>query len=445
VSDSPTLRASIKDSESRKPVWIHIINLDLNEHVEWISYSESTDIEGTLQDKIRSELDTRFTDLSIRPGWRVVVLQHPRNDMLDVIFTWNHATTDGMGGKLFHDKLLEALATERHINTTARVGYDRKLYFPSLSDRFPPATESLVDLPTSTGFLLQQAWNETKPHWLFPDPSTTIWAPIRRGSCFTKFRVFELNNATLSGVLKTCRARKTTLTAVIHGMVLLSLIKQLGNSTVRAFTSLTAIDQRRFLPSYPASYPWLEPKTTMANYVTNITHEFDERFVAQVQSCLGGQSHGELLSSAQLDFVWSGAVLVRKDIEKRLHKELRDDRLALMKFVRNARAIFEKDVKKPRLISWAVSNLGVINGATKGDVNVADKIDGSWSIRRAQFTLSAHIPGAVFLVDVMSLKGGELVITCSWQDQVVEDIIADRLMGDLNVWMTQVGALEPVV
>jgi hypothetical protein len=116
-----------------------------------------------------------------------------------------------------------------------------------------------------------------------------------------------------------------------------------------------------------------------------------------------------------------------------------------MKFVRNARAIFEKDVKKPRLISWAVSNLGVINGATKGDVNVADKIDGSWSIRRAQFTLSAHIPGAVFLVDVMSLKGGELVITCSWQDQVVEDIIADRLMGDLNVWMTQVGALEPVV
>lgn len=126
VSDSPTLRASIKDSESRKPVWIHIINLDLNQHVEWISYSESTDVEGTLQDKIRSELDTRFTDLSIRPGWRVVVLQHSRDDMLDVIFTWNHATTDGMGGKLFHDKLLEALATEKHINTTARVGHDRK-------------------------------------------------------------------------------------------------------------------------------------------------------------------------------------------------------------------------------------------------------------------------------------------------------------------------------
>ena len=61
-----------------------------------------------MQDKVRLELDTNFADLGARPGWRIVVLQHAGNGVLDIVFTWNHAHTDGMGGKVFHDMLLKS-------------------------------------------------------------------------------------------------------------------------------------------------------------------------------------------------------------------------------------------------------------------------------------------------------------------------------------------------
>jgi hypothetical protein len=445
ICDSPTLRVAIKDAESKKPVWIHLASVDLREHIEWVKLDQVANADETLQEKIRSELDTKFAELGARPGWRVVVLQHVSNDVLDVVFTWNHAHTDGMGGRIFHSKLLEVLATDKGRDYTTKTRDGGKLDFPSISERFPPPTESFMNLPTSPGFLLQQAWNESKPTVLFPNPRSAKWAPIQKEAHNTQFRICIVDNVTLSGVLKACRNHTTTLTALLHGLVLLSVSLQLDESKARGFTSLTAIDQRRFLPSNPPKYPWLDPNTTMANYVTNTTHDFDEAFVRQVRSRPGGESHDDRLSTEQLNIVWSAASKVRDDIQERLRKGLKDDRLALMKFVSNARVLFEKEIRKPRALSWGISNLGVMDGTAKGKASVASKDEETWRIQRAQFTLSAHVPDAAFLIDTVSIKGGELVITCTWQDKVVEDALAERLVGDLNGWLTQIGTADSVV
>ncbi|KAJ4353750.1 Alcohol acetyltransferase [Didymosphaeria variabile] len=438
VSDSPMLHTAIKDAESKRPVWVQIAGVDLGQHVEWIEIDSSVQKEAVVQEKIRSELDSKFVELSDRPGWRVVVLQHADDKLLDVVFTWNHAHTDGMGGKIFHDKLLQYLDTETRSDAAIHMNADVKLDFTNTQERFPPATELFVDLSMSPGFLLQQAWNEAKPISLFPNPSAARWAPIRRDSYRTKFRTCIVDNATLSQVLEACRGHKTTLTALTHGLVLLSLASQLDEDAARAFASLTAIDQRRFLPSHPPKYPWLDPNTTMANYVSNTSHEFDGAFVEQIRSCLGGQLPANRLSTDQSNLVWSAASKVREDIHKRLSKGLKDDRLALMKFVTNARALFEKEARKPRALSWAISNLGVMDGTAKGEASPVSE-EGVWSIQRAQFTLSAHVPDAALLIAAVSLRGGELVITCTWQDTVVKDALADRLVGDLKRWLSHIG------
>ena len=228
---------------------------------------------------------------------------------------------------------------------------------------------------------------------------------------------------------------------MLHGLALLSLASKLEENTAPAFASLTAIDQRRFLPVYPPKYPWLNPSTAMANYVSNSTHEFESTFVQQIRSRLGGKPHEEKLSAELLDLVWSAASKVREDIKKRLQNGLKNDRLALMKFVPDARALIEKEARKPRALSWGISNLGMMDGTGKGETNPVGEESRTWSIQRAQFTLSAHVPDAALLIDAVSLKGAELVITCTWQDTVVGDTLANRFVEDLKRWLAQIGGL----
>lgn len=439
VHDSPTLCTAIKDAESKKPVWMHIEGIDVGEYIEWIELDTLTSNSKAVQNKIHSELNKKFAGPGEKPGWRVVILNHAGSGVLDIVFTWNHAHTDGLGGKIFHDKLLESLSIRNQDLPMAQMDNVTKLYFHELPERFPPATELFVDLPMSINFLLQQAWKETKPTSLFPNQSAAIWAPTRMSSYETKFETCILDPATLTGVLNACREHKVTLTALLHGLTLLSVASQLDEKAARAFASLTAIDQRRFLPVHPPSYPWLDPRTTMANYVSNTTHEFDGNFVGRIRSGLHGKLHENLLTDDLLALVWSAASQVRHDIETRLQKGLKDDRLALMKFVTDARGLFEKEARKPRALSWAISNLGVMDGTCKTETDPVDEGKGHWSIERAQFTLSARKPDAALLIAAVSLRGAELVITCTWQDTVVEDAVGNRLAGDLSNWLAQIG------
>ncbi|KAF1972298.1 hypothetical protein BU23DRAFT_508748 [Bimuria novae-zelandiae CBS 107.79] len=438
VSESPLLQATIKDSESKKPVWVHTGSVDLGKHVEWIELEPLDDRDGLLQEKIMAELDAEFADLTMRPAWRVAILQWAEGEELDVLFTWNHAHTDGMGGRIFLERLQASLILETQKETTTMMVTNLEVPCPDTPLRFPPSTELFVDLPMSMGFLLQQAWNETKPTSIFPNPNTATWAPIKTTPYKTNVRTFTVNNATLSGVLVACRSNQTTLTALLHGLILLSLASRLDEDAAPSFASLTAIDQRRFLPSHPQSYPWLEPSATIANYVTNTTHEFNKALVSQMRAQSDQGLREDEISDNTIELIWSASRRVRADMEARLQKGLRDDRLGLMKFVSNARTLFEKEVRKPRALSWAISNLGMMDGIpSRGGVHTGG--EKTWEVRRAQFTLSAHVPDAALLIAAVSLKGGDLVTTCSWQDTVVEDTLAERVVKDLERWMTRIG------
>ncbi|PVH99917.1 hypothetical protein DM02DRAFT_415449 [Periconia macrospinosa] len=430
ISRSPALQAGIARADSRKPVWIPL-SVNLNHHVTWKFVEDSQDFERSLQDVIRSELDERFFDLDVRPGWRVVIMRDTNADLLNITFTWNHPHGDGTGGKIFHELLLEHLniLLSEEASGESSDG-EVTLEMGDSFSKFPPATEKLAHLSVTPKFLLKQLWEDHKPTSIFKSPTQADWAPHPKSYSPTRFRVFTLDNDTLSKVLNACRQNETTLTALLNGLALVSMTKNLSKSKTSAFASVTAIDQRRFLPSNPPEYPWFDPQKTIGNYVSVMSHQFDRDLVAQIRSALTSTSWDGILPDRVLKLLWSVSARVRHEILARLNQGLKNDVVGLMKFVPDWRAQMKSDLKKPRKPSWIVTNIGVLQGK---------KAAGKWSICRGQFTLSTETPAAALLISIMTVRDGEMVVTCTWQDSVVEASLVECVVADLERWLRQIG------
>ncbi|RWA08647.1 hypothetical protein EKO27_g6458, partial [Xylaria grammica] len=81
--------------------------------------------------------------------------------------------------------------------------------------------------------------------------------------------------------------------------------------------------------------------------------------------------------------------------------------------------------------SFVVSNLGVLDGGG-GDAE-------SWGIAHSVFAISAEVVGAAFQVSPISVKGGALCVSCSWQDCVVDAGLAGAVVADLDLWLRFLG------
>jgi hypothetical protein len=167
-----------------------------------------------------------------------------------------------------------------------------------------------------------------------------------------------------------------------------------------------------------------------------MTHEYDTALVANLRSKHAIQSTNDLLSEESLNLLWLTAARVHSEIQTRLEKGVHNDTLGLARFVPNWKKQFLRDVKKPRKLSWFVTNLGVFEGPPAA--NEAEVKTVSWSIQRAQFTLSTEIPVAALLIGVASVKDEGVVVTCTWQDTVVEAGLVEHVMADLERWLRQV-------
>jgi len=438
ISRAPTLQVGISGEDSNKPFWIKLETVDLNEHIKWTTLDDATDSDQSVQAAVAAQLDTRFFELGVRPGWRVLVMNHTASDILDILFVWNHPHGDGISGKIFHQLLLEALnVMERGPEGNLS---DLILKVGDSSKEFPPATESLVALPVTPLFVLKEAWNDYKPPSLFPGKIEASWAPIRTLPYKTRFQSFLIPEGILSKVVTICHDHKTTLTALLNSLVLISLASHLGQENAPAFASSTAIDQRRFLPPHPLAYRWFEPKKTIANYVSIMTHEYDSDLVGQIRSKLSTDVTHGILPEATLSLLWSIAARVRSEIAKRLESGLQNDVVGLMRFVPNWRKQFLRDVKKVRKLSWFLTNLGVFEEDPATNSTQPSRPETGWSISRAQFTISTETPMAALLLGVASVKNQSLVVTCTWQDTVVEAYLVESLMADMDRWLTQIGS-----
>lgn len=436
----PHLQVGITGENSKDPAFVRLDRLDLRNHVFWTSFDNSIRLETLYTEILQTQLDTRYDHLATQPGWRVVILHKIGAESMEVLYVWNHAHHDGTSGKIFHQNLLRNLNEIflRNTEPVLEVSADSEswlLDLPDPSSRLPPNPEILTPWPMSPVFLLKCLWRELKPTWIFgPGPTHATWAPIRASPFATRFRNFTVDNDTVTKVVGVCRLHHTTLTGLIQALVLVSLTSALED--MKGFASITPYDLRHVLPSNTPQYPWLQPKESMCNYVSNVYHEFGSKLVESIRSKMPSQAKKAELSADATEIIWSVAAGVRREIKERLDSGIRNDWIAIMKFVSDWRDQQQSEAAKPRFPSWLVTNLGVLDG---GSGNVHGQQEG-WSLRRAELVLSAEVPSAAFSVSIMTVKGEEMCITCSWQDCVVDPGLGERLMGDLERWLNEIAS-----
>ncbi|KAM0494779.1 hypothetical protein ACHAP8_008423 [Fusarium lateritium] len=438
VIEHPMLQVGILNEDSAMPSWIELERIDLGTHVTWEKIQQPKDYDVSLKEAIGSQLDTWFTDVESKPGWRMSVL-YPEGPLasLNVIFCWNHTNCDGVAGKIFHQSLLRNL-NDPKVDKELDSLKNNVLILESVADRFPPPPEKLIKIPISWGFALSTIWKELRPPFLVSSDHTQVnWAPIHEGSYRTVFKTISIDDATLKRVVEKCRAHKTTIAGLLHALPLASLSLQLAEgqkhhkNEAKSMYAITALDVRRFIPAESDAYPWHVPSTTMDNQMALCDHMFDENMVSELRAKAQGISPDENVMTKLEDIVWSAAAQARKDIQHKVDQGMSNDPLGLMGLVKDWRIQKKQQLKKPRVGAWGVSNLGTMDGEVEGS---------GWKIERAVFQLSCEITSPVFHISSMSVKGKELCVDISWQEGVIDTEIGNKLASDMEAWLRFLGA-----
>ena len=433
VLAQPHMHVGIIGVESKKPGFVRLDNLDLRNHIHWTYVDESTHHDSLYVESLQTRLDSRYDNFATRPGWNIVILYRIGSDIMDIIYTWNHTHHDGMSAKIFHRSLLRNLANNYTSNREPIFNVSDSpsswiINLPDSSARLPPNPEKLSSWPMTPKFLVQTLWKKLKPTWLFPPGAVYAhWAPIRTTPFKTRLGNFTIKSGTVTRIITPCREHNTTVTGLLQALILISLTSAIENA--KGFASLTPYDLRKILPSKPPQYPWLEPDQSMCNYVSIVEHEYDAELTAAIRSKMSSYSTQGCLPDTVMNTMWSVAARIRREIEARLHSALWNDLIGIMKLCHDWTAQQKSETEKIRYLSWLVTNLGVLDG----DQN------GSWSIRRAELALSVDVHSAAFSVSVMTIKGGDMCVTCSWQDCVVDPSLGERLLGDLERWLSAIG------
>lgn len=440
VLAQPVLQVGLTGENSNKPAFVRLDCLDIRNHVDWRSFDDSSHLDTLYLDLMQLQLDSRYDHLSTRPGWRVIVLHQTGAESMQVLYVWNHPHHDGMSGKIFHQHLLrnlnENVVQNKEPILKVSEGLDNWiLHLPDPADKLPPNPEILTPWPMTLAFLLKSLWKELKPSFIFPPGNMHAhWAPIQPSPFTTRFRSFVVDNDTVTKVVSACRPHQTTLTGLVQALVLVSISCALED--MKGFASRTPYDLRHILPSNTAQYPWLQPKDSMCNYVSVVDHEFNAELVTTIRSKMTAETIDSSLSADLVDTVWSVAARVRREIQARLDSGVRNDMIGIMKFVSDWRTQQQSEASKTRYLSWLVTNLGVLD---RGIADTGEQEEG-WSLRSADLVLSTEVPSAALSVSIMTVKGEQMCVSCSWQDCVVDSGLGERLMGDLERWLNQIGS-----
>lgn len=436
ILQHPFLRVGIVNEDSNRPVWIRLDTVNLHNHVEWTVARDIEDYNTKSKTLLQRQLATKFINLESQPGWRVAVLRRIWDNSLDIMLVWHHGYFDGTGGKVFHESLLQALnsISTKELDTQQLDGFHQRVLRTTVQN-LPPPQEKLADYPITAGFLVSAAWDDLKKSMAWTKLATrTSWGYINnpQASPTTCFSNVAINKGTLDAVISACRSKHTTLTGLLHAITLVSLVPQVG---IQPMVGGTALNLRRHYAPDMLSSLGFDRDKIIANFVSAMDHKFEFSLEEEILNLhIAAVAEVDRFAALQ-EPLWAVARKVRGDIEDRLTLGLKNDVVGLMKYVNDFRAHAKGELKKKRVLSWAVTNIGVVEGRLHEEEAI-----NTWTIQGGVFSLSVDITGPVFHISAMSLKGGKLTIQVSWQEGIVDDSVGEQLAADIEAWIKHVGS-----
>ncbi|KAH6655992.1 alcohol acetyltransferase-domain-containing protein [Truncatella angustata] len=432
ILEHSSLQVGIACEDTKRPVWVKLSQIHFRQCLEWYT-ADDDDLDQVLLKTLETQHSTRFVKLESKPQWRVIVLHSVRNNSLEVVFVANHAASDGMGARIFHETLLFGLNTPPS-NWVRTHFKDHVLHIPELFT-MTSSVEQMLDFPLSTGFLLTEGWRGLRPSVLAPNlPWEAHWAPIYPYHCVTRINILRVDDFILQRLVATCRRNKTSLTGLLHALMLLAMATRLPRTKAKAFIAGTPISLRSFMTSNPNGNGGTDPHRVVGNMITSCYHKFGESLVTEMRQYANSLRVDMKVSPRLESLIWSTALEVKTTLNKKLDAGLKNDLVGLSKLVTDWKAYFKTESKKPRLLSWELSNIGKVDNTLIEDSGVQEN-DQLWNVEGALFSQSATAIGPAICVNPVTVQGKGLVISFSWQVDVVDEELMHGIIKDLRSWI----------
>ncbi|WQF84652.1 Putative alcohol acetyltransferase/N-acetyltransferase [Colletotrichum destructivum] len=424
VMEQPFLRVGIANEDKEAACYVHIPRINFAEHIQWLSPSRPEAADAVLCKHLSFQHDQLWLQLDQRPPWRIAVIPidtaQGSPSEIEVVFSFHHAIGDGTSGSIFLSRLLNALLNPVVISELE--ADQLELSEPPI---LPGPQEQLINGRISWPYFLWELWAAFGPSWLKSKPDVIPWKG--RAIDFsmpyqTNVQLLRLPAAIATRLLATARAHSLTLTPLLHALVAASLSRHLPASKAQALEPCSAMSLRRFVPATAG----LDVDKQFSILVTSTGHPIPKASTAILR-----ESSGQDLEQA----IWGVAASVKNDLKSRLATLPHDDITAMLKYVSNFHEFFTKKDHGERGNSWEVSNLGAINGgATEGAL---------WKLNRAVFSQSAMTVGPGFAVNVAGIAGGEVTITLTWNENIVDTALLESLAADLDSWTHRLAGGAP--
>lgn len=425
VLEHPLLQVGLLARKAKKLAYLALDSIDLAFHIHWQHVEASEDYEATLQADLLRQRDEKFWDLEKRPGWKITVFRPAGSPFIDIVLLFCHSMGDGVGGRIFHESLIRILNTTTFTDAAPDIqGHVLRLQ-PQPPEYYPPPLHKMCRLTLTKRYTVAAAWEALRPPFLVGKSETqATWMPFKPGPAVTRSKTLLFAGETVASVLRACRAHGTTFTAMLQGIILVSLARQVRAEDAPAFRGNTAIDLRRFMPpKAPRTGREQDASKLFANAVTEMNHDYSSDLIADIRRRTQAVSEGDNLGEIEA-MVWTVAAQVHGELRARIDLGLKNQVITLTKFVGDWREELDKWTKKPREVSLHVSNIMVIDGG-----------DGPWRIERATFSMSAETAGPVLALSVISVRGGEMVVEVTWQAGTVEDAVGERMAREVEEWV----------
>ena len=378
VNTHPVLGLSIINEASLNPSWRRLGQIDLRQVITFMGG------DSDLTAVIESAHQQPFENLDTLPLWRLHVLSH--QDSITVGFFFHHGICDGLSGVAFHKEFLAALQTSRN-SVPSVVDVPKLPLLPSLEEMHP--------LPLSLYFIATQLIKSILPGG--KDNLCWTGGTIRTDPPTTSLRILFFDVEIVQTLSKICQSHKVTITALLTVMIAHVLGRDFPE--FERFSSGTAMSFRRFTDT---------PSNAMLLSVTSFGHRFSKTQKNAYIECG--------------DWKWDAVKTCHSEIQTATASP-KNSQVGLLRFLNDYGGWLGGRVGQKRDHSFEVSNVGITDGGIGG---------GKPRIKSLLFSQPRNVTGAALVFSVASVKGGDMGISVTWQEGVVEREKAEKVLADLD-------------
>lgn len=358
----------------------------------------------------------QWPEMHRQPPWKIIIVQCETrtllNPMLDIIFAYHHSLADGISGLLFHDSLLQAFNTASKIETS-----NQNMNIPE-ELTLPLPIEQQYIFKISISVLFRALWADTTPKWMHVPGKASFWTanPCTLDHLHhysSRCKIVSVDALPLDAVIAACRRQNTTLTGLLHGIIVASIATHVP--TAKRFKAGTAYSLRHLLKE-PAS-------NDMGAYAFGYTLPYSARTISRIRAA---ENNAKLTQQ-----IWDIARAFSASTKTELKQLQKGHFIALLPHAGDLHKALWAGIGRPRPETFEISNLGRFKQERQAS---------RWKIDRMLLSQSGGAGPAVSFNLVSVDGGGPLTVCATWLQGGIEETLVNLICEDIVRALEGLGA-----